>query len=65
MADPIQGTQIDPGELGAAQVAVRGVVNTFTYDGFDVGSRVTDDQCKEVAVAVVAAVDAFRSGKKI
>jgi hypothetical protein len=67
MTDPValQGQAIDPGELDAAQVAVRAAVNTFTYDGFNVGTRVTDDQCRQVAVAAVAAVEQYRSAKSL
>ena len=61
----VQGIKVDPDEIAVAQVAVRATVNTFTYDGFNVGSRVTDDQCKELAVAVVAAIESFRGGKTI
>jgi len=65
MADAVQGTQVDPDRLAAAQAAVRQVVNGFTYDGFNVGSRVTADECNQVAVAVMAALEAYDSSKPI
>lgn len=69
MSDPnapkIEGTAVDPGEIDAVQIAVRAVVNTFTYDGFNVGSRVTDEQIREVASAAVAAGNEYRAAKPI
>ena len=65
MADTIQGIQVDPDRLAAAVAAVRQVVSGFTYDGFDVGSRVTDQECSAVAVAVMAALASYDASKPI
>jgi hypothetical protein len=42
-------------ELGAARLAIRQVVSTFTYMGVSVGSHITDDEVDQVAVAVLNA----------
>ena len=44
-------------KLTAANAAIRRVCATWTYDGFNVGSRITDDQYDQVSYAVVSALD--------
>ena len=61
----VQGTQVDPDRVAAAQAAVKQAVSGFTYDGFDVGSRVTDAECNAVAVAVMSALATYDSAKPI
>ena len=66
MADnAVEGTQVDPDRVAAAQAAVRQVVSGFTYEGFNVGSRVTDQECNTVAVAVMAALATYDAAKQI
>jgi len=65
MADTVQGTQVDPDRVAAAQAAVKQAVSGFTYDGFNVGSRVTDAECNTVAVAVMAALAAYDASNPI
>jgi len=61
----IQGTTVDLERVAAAQAAVKQAVSGFTYDGFDVGSRVTDQECNTVAIAVMAALVAYDTSKSI
>lgn len=65
MADKPEGTQLDPDLLAACAIAVRSVVNGFTYDGFNVGSRVTDAEVASVVTAVLVAEQNFKSGPSI
>ena len=44
-------------KLTAARAAIKRVCATWTYDGFEVGSRITDDQYDQVSYAVVSALD--------
>ena len=57
--------QIDPGEIDAAFLAVREHVDAMTYMGFNVGSRITDEQCRELASAVVAKIEGYRHAESI
>jgi hypothetical protein len=61
----VQGTQLDVNELAAVKVAVRGVVNTLTYLGVNVGTHVTDDEITEVATAALMASISYRNGQSI
>ena len=65
MADAIQGTQEDPDRVAAAQAAVKQTVSGFTYAGVNVGNYVTDQECNAVAVAVMAALNAYDNAKPI
>jgi hypothetical protein len=65
MTTPVAGAKIDPDEITVAMQAIRQVVNTFTYDGFNIGSRVTDAEINQVAVAVVAAIENYRNAPSI
>ena len=60
-----QGQTVDPDRVAAAQLAVKTVVSTFTYDGINVGSRVTDDECNQVALAVLDALTTYDTAKSI
>lgn len=60
-----QGQTVDPDRVAAAQLAVKTVVSTFTYDGINVGSKVTDDECNQVAVAVMAALSTYDTAQSI
>jgi len=65
LTDKPQGQAIDPGELEVAQLAVRQAASKLSYMGISVGGYITDDECRDVASAVVAAVEAYRNGKSI
>jgi hypothetical protein len=44
-------------KLTAVRAAIKRVCATWTYDGFEVGSRITDDQYDQVSYAVVSDLD--------
>ncbi|HEV3312197.1 MAG TPA: hypothetical protein VG815_16930 [Chloroflexota bacterium] len=44
-------------KLTAARAAIKRVCATWTYDGFNVGSRISDDEYDQVSYAVVSALD--------
>ncbi len=44
-------------KLAAAKAAAKAVTSGWTYAGFNVGSRVSDDEFNELAVAMVNAID--------
>lgn len=52
--------KLDPGELAAAKTAVRAVANSMTYMGWNLGSFITEEQCEQVAHAVVEAVEDYQ-----
>ncbi len=53
-------TPIDSGEITIAQFAVRKYVDGTVY-----GHLVDDQHCQDIAVEVVNAIEAYRSGKEI
>lgn len=57
----VTGQTIPAGELLVAQQAVRDVANTLTFAGITVGKYITDEQCAEVSIAVVSAIETFRN----
>jgi hypothetical protein len=61
----VEGMKIDPDEIAVATQAVRETVSQFTYMGISVGSHVTDDECRQVATAVVAAIENYRNAPSI
>jgi C1A family cysteine protease len=65
MANKVEGMKIDPDEINVAAQAIRAKISGITYMGMNVGSHVTDEQCRELATAVVAAVESFRSSPSI
>jgi hypothetical protein len=60
-----QGFQLDPDEVTAVQIAVRNLVNTFTYAGMNVGKYVSDQELAQVASVAVAAAAQYRNAKSI
>jgi hypothetical protein len=52
-------------KLATAKATLKRVCNTWTYDGFNVGSRVSEDEYDQLAYAVVDALDelAAQSGQ--
>ena len=61
----VEGTQVDPDRVAAAQAAVKQTVSGFTYAGVNVGNYVTNEECNAVAVAVMAALNAYDAAKPI
>ena len=61
----MQGIQLDVNELAAVKVAIREIVDTFTFGGVNVGTHVTDEQIQQVATAALAASINYRSGQVI
>ena len=61
----VEGVQVDPNRVAAAQLAVKQTASEFTYMGVKVGDYITDDECNKIAVAVLAALAAFDSAKSI
>lgn len=61
----VKGDQINPNELLVATVAVKETASKFTYAGVNVGAYVTDDECRQVAIAVLMAVANYRAGTSI
>lgn len=57
---PIEGATIDQGELDAAFVYLRNEMNAT-----EVGRLISDDTIRSYAVGVVAAIEAYRSGKPV
>lgn len=48
-------------KLATIKAAIKRVCNTWTYDGFNVGSRVSEDEYDQVSYAVSAALDDLAS----
>lgn len=66
MSDPtVAGSKIDPDEISIAAVALRNWVNTVTYLGMNVGTHVTDAQLHDAALAMVTAVEDYKSSPTI
>lgn len=65
MANKVEGMKIDADEITVAAEAVRQKIAGITYMGMNVGSHVTDDQCRELATAVVTAIENFRNSPSI
>lgn len=61
----VEGMKIDPDEITAAAQAVRQTISGITYMGMNVGNHVTDEQCRDLADAVVAAVENYRNAPTI
>lgn len=61
----VEGTKIDPDEINVAAQAIRQTITGITYMGMNVGSHVTDEQCRDLATAVVVAVENFRNAPSI
>lgn len=59
------GSKIDPDEINVAAAAVRKQVSGLTYMGMNVGSHVTDDECRQLATAVVTAIENYRNAPSI
>ena len=59
------GAKIDPDEINVAAAAIRKQVSNLTYMGINVGSHVTDDECRQLATAVVTAIENFRNSPTI
>ena len=60
-----QGIEVDPDELAAVKIALKGVVNGFSYAGISVGSYVTDAEITQAAIAALTASINFRKGQEI
>lgn len=65
MTNNVEGMKIDPDEINVAAQAVRQTIAGITYMGMNVGSHVTDEQCRDLATAVVTAVENFRNSPSI
>lgn len=61
----VRGAPLNPDELLVAQLAVKETASTFTYMGINVGSYITDEECQQVATAVIAAIRNYRAGRNI
>lgn len=59
------GAKIDPDEINVAAAAIRSAVSNLTYMGINVGSHVTDDECRQLATAVVTAIENYRNSPSI
>jgi hypothetical protein len=65
MAEPANLAIDTAGRLAAVKVAIKEVVDTFTYMGVHVGSYITDDELTQVAQASIKARDDFDNAPSI
>lgn len=61
----VSGNAVDPNEVAAVTAAVKKTVSGFTYMGINVGSYVTDEECREVALAAILAGNNYRNAPSI
>ena len=52
-------------EVIVVAAAVKKTAGGFTYMGINVGSYITDDECRQVATAAITALDSLRAAKTI
>ena len=54
---------VSSNEVAAATRAVHGVVKNLTYMGVNVGSHITNDECRSIVTAAISAIESFRARK--
>jgi|ERR1035437_364258 uncharacterized membrane protein len=53
----IQGSAIDSGEMIVASAAVKTTASPMSVMGISVGNHITDDECRQIAAAVIVAIE--------
>lgn len=55
----------DQDEVAAGVIAAKQYAATITFLGVNVGTKITDEEYKEMVTAVITAVDNYRNAKSI
>jgi hypothetical protein len=61
----VAGVRVDPDEITVGIAAAKEAAANITYMGVSIGSRITDEQYRDVVTAVVVAIEDYRSGTSI
>jgi hypothetical protein len=61
----VKGKQIDSDEIQVAIIAAKEAASNITYMGVNVGSRISDDEYRNIVTAIVTAIENYRSGRII
>jgi hypothetical protein len=56
---------LDPDEIQVAIIAAKEAASNITYMGVNVGSRISDDEYRNIVTAIVTAIENYRSGRII
>lgn len=61
----VEGMTIDPDMVAAMTMAVKETASKFSYAGISIGSYITDEECREVALAALVAANNYKSARSI